>query len=148
MWFPCIASVIDPVYLGNITQRNHPIIVFLQELPLYDCFKGNLPNLSLETYRCDKEKFLKKQNNGVIYHSKCVHVHAWSYLTFYVHVVFQARNTGVGCCFLSPGHLPKPGIESTSLASPALLGGFKTTVAPGKPITLRGITKSVRSIFK
>ena len=27
----------------------------------------------------------------------------------------------------SPGHLPHPGIEPTSLASPALAGGFFTT---------------------
>ena len=31
--------------------------------------------------------------------------------------------------FLSPGDLPDPGIESESLASPALAGGFFTTSA-------------------
>ena len=31
--------------------------------------------------------------------------------------------------FLTPGDLPDPGIESTSLASPALAGGFFTTRA-------------------
>ena len=32
-----------------------------------------------------------------------------------------------------PGDLPDPGIEPTSLASPALVGGFFTPVPPGKP---------------
>ena len=32
-----------------------------------------------------------------------------------------------------PGHLPDPGIESESLASPPLAGEFLITVPPGKP---------------
>ena len=36
--------------------------------------------------------------------------------------------------FPTPGDLPNPGIESTSLMSPALAGKFLTTVPPGKPI--------------
>ena len=32
-----------------------------------------------------------------------------------------------------PGDLPDPGIEPTSVASPALAGGFFTTVPTGKP---------------
>ena len=32
--------------------------------------------------------------------------------------------------FPTPGDLPDPGIEPTSLASPALAGGFFTTVPP------------------
>ena len=32
-----------------------------------------------------------------------------------------------------PGDLPDPGTESTSLASPALAGGFFTAELPGKP---------------
>ena len=35
--------------------------------------------------------------------------------------------------FLSPGHLPSPGIEPSSLVSPALAGRFLTTELPGKP---------------
>ena len=35
--------------------------------------------------------------------------------------------------FPSPGFLPNPGIEPTSLASPAGAGGFFTTEPPGKP---------------
>ena len=34
-----------------------------------------------------------------------------------------------GLSFLSPGDFPEPGIEHTSLASPALAGGFFTTSA-------------------
>ena len=35
--------------------------------------------------------------------------------------------------FPSPGDLPDPGIEPSSLVSPALGGGFFTTEPPGKP---------------
>ena len=45
-------------------------------------------------------------------------------------IVASGKNTGVGCHF--PGDLPDPGIEPTSLAFPALAGGFFTTI-PGKP---------------
>jgi len=34
--------------------------------------------------------------------------------------------------FLLQGNLPNPVIEPMSLASPALAGGFFTTVSPGK----------------
>jgi len=36
--------------------------------------------------------------------------------------------------FPSPGDLPDPGIESVTLASPALEGGFFTSEPPGKSI--------------
>ena len=35
--------------------------------------------------------------------------------------------------FLTPGDLPDPGIEPTSLESPALADRYFTTVPPGKP---------------
>ena len=35
--------------------------------------------------------------------------------------------------FPPPGNLPNPGMESASLASPALSGRFFTTTSPGKP---------------
>ena len=35
----------------------------------------------------------------------------------------------------SPGDLPEPGIEPTSLMSPALAGRFFTTSATGEPMT-------------
>ena len=38
-----------------------------------------------------------------------------------------------GWPFPPPGDLPDPGIEPGSLASPALAGGFFTTMPPGKP---------------
>ena len=34
----------------------------------------------------------------------------------------------------SSGYLPVPGIKPMLLASPALAGGFVTTVPPGKPL--------------
>ena len=36
----------------------------------------------------------------------------------------------------TPEDLPDPGIKPTSLASPALAGGFFTTVPPGKPMDI------------
>ena len=35
--------------------------------------------------------------------------------------------------FPFPGYLPNPGMESMSLVSPALAGGFFTNVPPGNP---------------
>ena len=40
--------------------------------------------------------------------------------------------------FPSPGDLPDPGTEPRSLVSPALAGGFFTTVPPGKPLYSMG----------
>ena len=50
--------------------------------------------------------------------------------------------------FPPPGHLPNPRIEPTSLAPPALAGGFffKTTEPPGKPcIVMRAQTGTIFS---
>ena len=40
-----------------------------------------------------------------------------------------------GLPFPSPGDLSNPGIEPTSLVSPALAGGFFTTASPGRPFS-------------
>ena len=57
--------------------------------------------------------------------------------------IFQARILEwVGLPFPPPGHLPDPGIEPESLASPVLASGFLTTAPPEKPLdTKRGIQK-------
>ena len=47
---------------------------------------------------------------------------------------FSRREYWSGLPFSTPGDLPNPGLESTSLMSPALAGEFFTTVPPGKPI--------------
>ena len=47
-----------------------------------------------------------------------------------VHGIFQAVLSKPA--FLTPGNLPDPGIEPESLTSPALAGGFVTTVTPGE----------------
>ena len=39
-----------------------------------------------------------------------------------------------GLPFPSPGDLPDPEREPSSLVSPALAGGFFTTAPPGKPV--------------
>ena len=46
---------------------------------------------------------------------------------------FSSQEYWSGLPFPSPGNLPNPGIEPRSPASPALAGGFFTTVSPGKP---------------
>ena len=48
---------------------------------------------------------------------------------------FPGKNTGMRCHFLLQGHLPDPGIELASPASPALADRFFTTEPPGKPLT-------------
>ena len=49
---------------------------------------------------------------------------------------FSKQEYWRGLPFPSPGDLPDPGIESMSLASLALAGGFFTTAAPGKPSSI------------
>ena len=51
------------------------------------------------------------------------------------HEIFQARTLDWGA-ISSSGNLPGPGIEPTSLASPALAGGLFATEPPGKPTKL------------
>ena len=46
-----------------------------------------------------------------------------------VHGIFQAKILDWVAIYFFPGHLPNPGIEPTSLTSPALAGGFFTTSA-------------------
>ena len=58
-----------------------------------------------------------------------------------VHGVFQARIMA-WLSFPSPGDLPYPVMEPTSLASPALTGGFFTTEPPRKPTNYH--TKNVK----
>ena len=50
-----------------------------------------------------------------------------------VSVGFPRKEYWSGLPFPTPGDLPDPGIKPVSLASPALAGGFFTTVPPGKP---------------
>ena len=47
---------------------------------------------------------------------------------------FSRQEYWSGLPFPPPGDLPDPGTEPMSLASPALAGGFFTTVSPGKPV--------------
>ena len=49
---------------------------------------------------------------------------------------FSRQEHWSGWPFPSPGDLPRPEIKSTSLASPALAGGFFTTETPGKPFIM------------
>ena len=47
---------------------------------------------------------------------------------------FSRQEYWSGLPFPTPGDLPHPGIESKSLASPALVCRFFTTAPPGKPL--------------
>ena len=46
---------------------------------------------------------------------------------------FSRQEYWSGLSVSTPGDLPDPGMEPTSLASSALAGGFFTTALPGKP---------------
>ena len=54
---------------------------------------------------------------------------------------FPRKEYWNGLPFPSPGYLPIPGIEPTSLASSALAGGFFTTERPGKSIPILQLRK-------
>ena len=54
-------------------------------------------------------------------------------MDFIAHGILQARILE-WVAFSSPGDLPNPGIELGSPETPALAGGFFTSVPPGKPI--------------
>ena len=58
-------------------------------------------------------------------------------------MVFFRKEYWIELPFPSPGDLPNPWIEPTSLASTALAGGFFTTVPPGKPLVW---TKALKKI--
>ena len=51
---------------------------------------------------------------------------------------FPRQEYWSGLPFPSPGDLPNPKIKPKSPVSPALAGGFLTTVPPGKLFTLLG----------
>ena len=46
---------------------------------------------------------------------------------------FPRQEYWSGLQFPSAGHLPAPGIKPVYLVSPAMAGGFFTTMPPGKP---------------
>ena len=67
--------------------------------------------------------------------------HAWSFVAQRtvaqqapLSMEFYRQGYWSGLPFPFPGGLPNPGIKPLSLVSPALAGGFFTTVPPGKPL--------------
>ena len=55
---------------------------------------------------------------------------------------FSRQEYWSGLPFPSPGDLPNPGIKPGSVTSPALAGGFFTTMPPGNPLEwIYGISK-------
>ena len=95
------------IMLGEII----PSLCFSRNCFFMTVLKKTYQIFHWKTYKCDKS-FLEKKNNGMINHSKCMHVHAQSCLTLCnplcnytppetsVHGVFQTRNTGVDGHFL------------------------------------------------
>ena len=55
---------------------------------------------------------------------------------------FPGKNTGVGCHFLLWGNLPDSGMETVSLAFPALARGFFTPEPLGSMTNLDSLLKS------
>ena len=62
-----------------------------------------------------------------------------------VHGIFQARILS-GLPFPAPGVLPNPGMEPSTLESPALKGGFFTAEPPGKPVLCIVVAQSVSPV--
>ena len=80
----------------------------------------------------------------------CVHMHVLCCVQLFVTPWFVAHQAPLsmkfsrqeywsGLPFSSPGHLPDPGIEPMSLASPALAGGFFATSATWEVLMKPGI---------
>ena len=70
----------------------------------------------------------------------CVLSYVWLFVTPWtiacqasLSTEFSRQEHWSGLPFPTLGALPNPGIETTSLTSPALAGSFFTTVPPGKP---------------
>ena len=53
---------------------------------------------------------------------------------------FPRPKSWSGLPFPPPGDLPDPGMEPAPFVSPALTGGFFTTVPPGVPTQLHHVT--------
>ena len=71
----------------------------------------------------------------------CMLSHVWLFATPWaiahqapLSLEFSRQEYWSGLPFPPPGDLPNPGIELTSLTSPALAGRFFITGAPGKPV--------------
>ena len=59
---------------------------------------------------------------------------------------FSRQEYWSGLPFPPSGDLPDPRIEVTSLASPALAGGFFTTELPGKPNMYESLLKKCQEL--
>ena len=151
---PCdlIPALLDKIAMNILTQLQ--LIWFLLELKHAICFSTNLC-ACVYVCLCAFKALQTPQWVGSYYCSVIQ-----SCLTLVTHE--PGENTGVGrtcitqysclwpmvfarflCPWISQGGLPFPtpgdlpdwGIEPTSPGSPALAGGFCTTVPPGKPAT-------------
>ena len=63
------------------------------------------------------------------------------------HADSPGKNTGVGWPCFSPGDLPDPGIESSSLTPPALAGEFSTNSATWEALVFCGTSVLGRVIL-
>ena len=60
---------------------------------------------------------------------------------------FSRQEYWSGLLFLPPGDLPDPGIEPVPPVSPALAGGFFSTVPPGKPFVQKMLKSGLIEII-
>ena len=75
--------------------------------------------------------FLCAQSQSHVWHDS---VTAWTVVRqASLSMEFSRQEHWSGLPFPTPGHLPDPGVEPVSLASPALAGRFFTTKPPRKP---------------
>ena len=78
-------------------------------------------------------KFFHHSQNLCVYVLSCVQLFATPW-TVDCQAPLSWQEYQSGLPFPTPGDLPNPGIKPISLASPALAGGFFTTVPAGKPL--------------
>ena len=129
-WVSCVIQWIPSTYLFNAVFSVRPTLSFPTASTVH--------YLHLHLYSCPENRFI----STVFLESTqvCVHCHVWLFVTSRtvarqapLSVRFSRQEYWSGLPFLSPGELPDPGMEPTSLESPVLAGQFFNTQPPGKP---------------
>jgi len=88
-------------------------------------------DLNRHIYKEDNRHMKRCSISLIIMHASIISDFLWPYWLWRARLLYAwdspGKNTGVGCHALLQGNLPDAGIESVSLMSPALAGGFFTT---------------------
>ena len=122
-----------PAALRTDPANNDPQLWQRVLIPASQVFHGTLSYLSLREWLYLLKSILTIE--GVCLPFWCSGKSAQWCLTLRPHglsMEFSRQEYWSGLPFPSPGDLPNPGIEPTSLASPALAGRFFTFAPPGK----------------